>query len=215
LPSCQPAACGGAGQACCPGGVCAESGCCLDGACRPPGTTCQAGGAAYGVCEARDGVGRCSGCGVGGAPCCPAALRGQPGCAADLACVIMMADMPALSQCVPCGGPGQTCCARNGCAGGCCARTKASDPGTCVAEGVDCPDGAVCVDGACGACGRVGQRCCDATCTAPGSTCRVVAAMGETCIACGGRGQPCCFDQPGAPGCAPQLTCRTDLCLEP
>jgi hypothetical protein len=127
----------------------------------------------------------------------------------------MKGDMAAISSCVPCGQPGQICCALNRCGGGCCSRSGPGDPGLCIAEGQDCSNGAVCVTGACGTCGRSGQRCCESTCTAAGSTCRVVVGQGESCIACGGRGQPCCFDQPDTAPCgSPDLVCLTDVCVE-
>jgi hypothetical protein len=75
----------------------------------------------------------------------------------------------------------------------------------------------VCVTGACGVCGRAGQPCCESSCSAAQTTCRMAVGQGESpmCLACGGPGQPCCFDQPSAGRCAsPALVCGAGLCLE-
>jgi hypothetical protein len=92
---------------------------------------------------------------------------------------------------------------------------RPSDPGTCVPDGKDCPDGAVCVQNACGMCGGPGHLCCNGRCSAPQTSCETVAGLGDRCLACGGRGQPCCFDQPLGDACLAPLACRAGLCLEP
>jgi hypothetical protein len=83
-----------------------------------------------------------------------------------------------------------------------------------VADGVDCANGAVCVQGACGMCGGAGKLCCDGRCSEPQTTCATLAGQGPRCLRCGGRGMPCCNDQPSADSCLPALACRGGLCLE-
>jgi hypothetical protein len=109
---------------------------------------------------------------------------------------------------------------------------------TCAAAGATCPGvGGACQNGSCGACGAVGQACCQdpmtmrGVCTGAGASCQngqcvacggggqpccagrsctaqnVVCSM-ELCVACGGNGQPCCA---GA-GCSPGLACGDGVC---
>jgi hypothetical protein len=204
-------ACGGAGQPCCAAGSpCADGGCCVSGACVAAGGACQVGGAGYGTCSG----GSCGGCGGMGAPCCPAAISGQAACGAPTTACIIPDMPPGPATCSKCGGKGEPCCAFNRCDGGCCTHFRPSDPGTCVVEGQDCADGAVCVQGSCGMCGGAGHLCCSGRCSAAQTSCAVVAGQGERCLACGGRGMPCCLDQPQSDACLAPLACRGGLCLE-
>ncbi|HEV3190670.1 MAG TPA: hypothetical protein VGY54_09260 [Polyangiaceae bacterium] len=100
----------------------------------------------------------------------------------------------------PCGNPGEPCCLGVACNGGACCVDR-----TCVAQGAPCGHSlGACTEGSCGACGSVGQQCCDgvqtpscssgpvcAGCTAANAMCPG-AQGGATCVACGGDGQPCC-----------------------
>ena len=235
-PCCNPTMANAAG--------CADGGCCVMNVCQAAGGPCQVPPLTYGTCEAGRCTGcgvPGTPCCVPGAirgqaaPCntedmhCvvmlppppDAAPDGQPtppppDAAADAATdALPLPPPPPPSMCVPCGGPGQACCPLNRCAaGGCCARNAPEEHGVCVVEGEACSTGGLCVAGSCGACGKPGQRCCSGTCSAPFSTCRVVAGRGEMCLACGTRGTPCCFDQASGAICAQNLFCRSGQCLE-
>jgi hypothetical protein len=99
-----------------------------------------------------------------------------------------------------CGDPGEPCCLGASCNGGGCCVQKA-----CVGQSAPCGHSlGACTNGSCGACGAVGQPCCDAVevpscssgpscsgCTAANAVCQGE-QRGATCVACGGDGQPCC-----------------------
>ena len=78
---------------------------------------------------------------------------------------------------LPCGTPGQICCAGASCIGG----------GCCIAGG--------CVAAPCQACGTVGLPCCAGKICAPGSSC-----ADGMCTRCGEQaGAPCCAPPLGSP----------------
>jgi hypothetical protein len=118
-----------------------------------------------------------------------------------------------------CGKPDHPCCAGFRCEAGCCARV-ADSTFACVFLGTSCGSAApgVCIGGACGACGAVGQPCCSDSsgrwCTAANAACDGGTSV---CQACGGENQACCGTSSlaGAPantlrGCtAAGVTCRS------
>jgi hypothetical protein len=177
--------------------------------------------------------GRCTGCGDDGQSCC---LQNRL-CNNDNAiCASVPMDMsmppvatlpgaqlPRPRTCQVCGEPGQPCCPVNRCnKDGCCARAGSDDGGTCVAAGSQCPSGGACAAAGCGTCGKPGQPCCDGGCTAPNTTCKLIAGHGGRCMTCGGRGEPCCADPTAAGYIAAQagacfannLSCRSGFCVE-
>jgi len=143
-------------------------------------------------------------CGRLGQPCCSGAIIAacsQP----TTACA--KAPGALADACIPCGGPGEPCCARNTCGnGGCCVteRRDGSEYAFCTGAGAACPlpTPATCgstpaAPASCGACGSLGQPCCTGArgiqvCTAPSTYCPDPLS-GGTCAACGAQGQPCCL----------------------
>lgn len=116
-----PISCGGAGQECCPGNVCASGGCCVGGRCAANGTLCRADGTCLN--------GSCGGCGGlagGGESCCE--LRT---CSASRSVCVGEA-LP--GQCRACGASGQPCCGDGFCdAGLACDRVQVA-AGVCVSR---------------------------------------------------------------------------------
>jgi hypothetical protein len=98
-----PPACGGTGQACCPGNECNGGGCCELGTCTPFGNSCRL------VTSHSCLSNRCGAeCGGLKMRCCP-----QRNCTERLtAC-----EGGGVGTCESCGGMGQACCAGNYCTG--------------------------------------------------------------------------------------------------
>jgi len=213
--------CGGPGNTCCTGDVCAEGGCCFGGSCVGPGQICGTSAAA-GTCMG----GSCSGCGGPNQPCCgkgntatctPGNLCQDGKCTpcghdrevccpaspAAPACIAGFGCTPD-NTCFRCGGPGDPCCPGNKCGGdGCCFT------GRCVVAGAKCNFGGQafgsCTEGRCN-CGSVGEPCCPGafenglqqyTCNDPSAICNQPAGSGmvRTCTRCGVLGSYCCSDK--------------------
>ena len=200
--------CGGPDQLCCPGPSCRDGGCCVDRRCVASGGECLRGPLGS-ICK----VGTCTGCGHADESCCPTpASSGPMDCLeAGLSCQRRASPY---DGCLPCGGPGQPCCAGNSCRnGGCC------NTGRCIASGSTCTitAGGRCAAGSCGTCGSAGQACCDGVaCTGSGTVCLANVQGQPRCLSCGKVGEACCQDVVrNVTHCDPGLECGADGCQVP
>ncbi len=197
-----PPSCGGAGQVCCAGNACSNSGCCAGSVCVASGTACPST-VGSGTCS----NGACGNCGGANGSCC----SNSTCTAANTFCHASYYT----SSCVACGGSGDPCCPGNLCLdGGCCiADQYGVNVATCQAAGAMCGTiSSTCTAGECGTCGALGDPCCaNSHCTAPNTICQRATGGQTSCIACGGAGQPCCANPtPGETAtCSAGLTCQT------
>src|SRR5262249_34915621 len=114
---------------------------------------------------------------------------------------------------IPCGGPGQSCCAGNRCDnGGCCVPPMAGL--LCSASGTNCLM-SMCMNGSCGGgtCGGLNQGCCNGIngtfyCSAPNAVCVGGGGMNRTCMSCGMMGMRCCANNSCSQG-----TCMNGMCM--
>jgi hypothetical protein len=228
---CAP--CGGEGQPCCPGDTCRSGGCCslercvADGQTCGDGSQCQSGQCACGklgeaccsltadtpvactdpntACTGGVHGRTCVRCGAPSQPCCPG-NRCDGGC-----CVNAQVPPERFAICVAAG----TSCAPP------VVPPFIADGGAGYADGdaaaggtAGPPPGPICTTGgACGACGGLGQPCCqDGTswCSAAGTTC-LSDGQALTCQPCGRPGQPCCssfgYGSIGGGSCVPPAAC--------
>jgi hypothetical protein len=205
---------------CAPGNPCPSGSCCVAGLCVSPGQPC---GGSLGTCDNQS----CGGCGALNQTCCPVQrvsgcnFVNDPGAAGwftgpacsdpNTVCADAGAGSP---QCVPCGGPGQICCAFN---------WLTSPLGTCNAPQLACG-----ADGTCTAsCDGLGEPCCQDRLCEEGGVCNLYSAGSNECIArsacapdgvgpdggmcpatCGQFGLPCCAGQVCTEG-----TCVSNGCM--
>ena len=146
------------------------------------------------------GAGGATGAGSGGG----GGVAGAPGCNGGAPCPSDMVCVPG-TGCVHCGEPGEPCCGIPTspaitpmfvCNRGCCVVANfGNSRRSCIDVDATCPyDGGTCGEnGACSACGQLGDVCCGTAtgmvwCLQPNTTCidRV------SCERCGGLGEPCC-----------------------
>lgn len=186
----KPPACGGPGQACCPGDAC-SSGCCVNDICLANGTSCGAG---FGMCMDN----ACSGCGKAGQSCCPGRTC-QPGSACGSS-----------NMCLACGGADQRCCADGQCSAGACVGRSTSDPGTCR-TGCGAKDQMCCTGEAGGftAGGGFLGGVLNAVSNNTGMCVGDLSCLRGKCSPCGAEGEACC---PGAASCDNSLECIDSKC---